>query len=214
MGLFSTRHFERCSIHRPSFPRTASPPLSPCSCLSPSRLRGLVSQASGNGAPLGENETPKSSETGRSWTLALWQQLPPSLNVFWGLFFLQKLTKTWPVFCIEYQCKQTLLKPIILQPKRLSGVCGVRGWREMVICWMHYCLVVWKLLICGYRGTLLTGSMICLTASFFPPLSLINIFGGKETFFVEIKIYPCLIDSSCKRVHIQVGLNHICAVQD
>lgn len=25
MGLFSTRHFERCSIHRPSFPRTAFP---------------------------------------------------------------------------------------------------------------------------------------------------------------------------------------------
>lgn len=25
MGLFSSRHFERCSVHRPSFPRTASP---------------------------------------------------------------------------------------------------------------------------------------------------------------------------------------------
>lgn len=26
IGLFSTRHFECCSTHRPSFPRTAAPP--------------------------------------------------------------------------------------------------------------------------------------------------------------------------------------------
>lgn len=69
MGLFSTRHFECCSIHGPSFPRTAFS-LSPWSFLSPFRLRGLVSQASGNGAPLCEDETSKSaSMTRRSWAL-------------------------------------------------------------------------------------------------------------------------------------------------
>lgn len=75
MGLFSTRHFECCSIHGLSFPRTAFS-LPPCSFLSPSRLRGLVSQASGNWAPLCEDETSKSaSMTRRSRTLTPRQQL-------------------------------------------------------------------------------------------------------------------------------------------
>lgn len=34
------------------------------------------------------------------------------------------------------------------------------------------------------------------------PLSLINLFGGKNAFFVELKIYTWLIDSSSQRVHI------------
>lgn len=120
MGLFSTRHFESYSIYRPSFPRTAFS-LSPCSCLSPSRLRGLASQASGNKALFGENETPKSSETERKWKLALLQQLLPSLNVFLG--DLVEVNKVLACFLAENIIENKQLEQIFPLPKKLSCVC-------------------------------------------------------------------------------------------
>lgn len=51
---------------------------------------------------------------------------------------------------------------------------------------------------CGYSGTLQWSFTNAFTL-----LSLINLFGCKNAFFVEIKIYVWLIDSSRQRVHSQ-----------
>ncbi len=103
-------------------------PLSPCPCLSPSRLRGLVRlpEMEHHSVRMRLPKAPPRQEGAGHW---LYDNNYCLLSMsFGGLFFCVKLTKSWPVFCREYQCKQTLLEQSFLLPKRLSGVCGVRGY--------------------------------------------------------------------------------------
>lgn len=183
------------------------PPSSPCPCLSPSRLRGLVRlpETEHHSVRMRLPKAPLRQEGAGSW-LGDTNYCLLSMS-FGGIFY--KLTKSWPVFHTEYQCKQTLLELPFLLPRRLSGVCGVRGYEGK---WLFVeCIIVWWCGVCWFVATVelsLQGQWYALPVHF-PFISNKSFLEAKTHSLLRLKYILGLLKVPGERVHVQVVLNHI-----